>query len=122
MHACCGLSFAALPFTRRRCKVRWSHLVRVTLYGYVLGVPALLLSLAAMPMAVAEMRAGALVEPLAAVAWGALPFMAVAWWAAATSRYLRMPHAWGVGLAVVVIGILTPPAVLAVIGYALSRL
>ena len=45
------------------------------------------------------MPVGSLVVPAASVAWGLLPFMAVAWWCAATSRYLRMPHAWGVGLA-----------------------
>jgi hypothetical protein len=122
MHACCGLSFAALPVTRRRCKVRWSHIARVTLYGYVLALPALLLSVAAAPRALEMMPAGSLVVPAASLAWGLLPFVAVAWWCAATSRYLRMPHAWGVGLSVVVIGALTPPAVIAVIGYALSRL
>jgi hypothetical protein len=121
MHASCGLSFAALPITRRRCKVRWAHIVRVTLYGYVLVVPAVVLSVAAMPMTMAEIPAGALVAPLAAVAWGALPLLAVIWWTAAARRYLRMPHAWGVGLAVTVIGILLPPAIGVLIAAALGR-
>ncbi|MHC4651710.1 MAG: hypothetical protein ACYTGY_04810 [Planctomycetota bacterium] len=104
MHAGCGLTYAALPITRKRCKVRWAHIARVTLYGYVLLVPAVVLSLATSPMTTAGARGGNLLAPLAVAAWGALPALEVAWWATATSRYLRMPHALGVGLAVTVVG------------------
>ena len=112
MHAGCGLTYAALPITRRRCKVRWAHVVRVTLYGYVLVVPAIVLSLVASPMAMNGIPAAALVAPVAVGAWGAIPLMEVAWWTAATSRYLRMPHAWGVGLAVTVVGVLFSAAIM----------
>jgi hypothetical protein len=103
-HACCGMTFAALPITRRRCKVRWAHIVRVTLYGFVLVLPGLAFSLPAVPMTMSRTGAGDLVAFLATAALGAIPFMEVAWWTAATSRYLRMPHAWGVGIAVTVVG------------------
>jgi hypothetical protein len=112
MHAGCGLTFAALPISRRRCKVRWSHIARVTIYGYVLVLPAVALSLAASPMTMSGARGGSFLAPLAVGAWGALPPMEVAWWTAATSRYLRMPHALGVGLAVAVVGALLALAVM----------
>jgi hypothetical protein len=116
MHAGCGLTYAALPITRRRCKVRWSHIVRVTLYGYALFAPAVVLFLAATPTSRAGAAVGGLLAPVASVAWLAIPFMEVAWWTAATSRYLRMPHAWGVGVAVAVVGGLFALAVVGWIG------
>jgi hypothetical protein len=113
MHAGCGLTYAALPITRRRCKVRWAHVVRVTLYGYVVVVPAVALSLVASPLAMRGAGAASFVAPLAVGAWGAIPVMEVLWWTAATARYLRMPHALGVGLAVTVVGILFSLAIMA---------
>jgi hypothetical protein len=113
MHAGCGLTYAALPITRRRCKVRWAHIVRVTLYGSVVVVPAVVLSLVASPLAMRGAGAATFAAPLAVGAWGAIPVMEVLWWSAATSRYLRMPHAWGVGLAVTVVGILLSLAIMA---------
>ncbi len=110
MHACCGLAFAALPITRRRCKVRWSHIVRVTLHGYALFFG---------PFAMAIMAVGAQEVPLpsgipmtlAILTWLLLVPSEVCWWSVATSTYLRMPHAWGVGIAVVMIGALLPLSV-----------
>jgi hypothetical protein len=106
MHAGCALTFAALPVTRRRCKVRWAHIARVACYGLALFVPVLVASLLAFPVAA---RMGLWYSArgwLAGFAWLILPPAEVAWWAAATSRYLRMPHAWAVGFAVVLVGAL----------------
>ncbi|MHC4220479.1 MAG: hypothetical protein ACYSU7_18720, partial [Planctomycetota bacterium] len=86
--------------------------VRVTLYGFVLVLPGLALSLPAVPMMTSGTGAGDLVAFLATAALGAIPFMEVAWWTAGTSRYLRMPHAWGVGIAVTVVGGLASLAVM----------
>jgi hypothetical protein len=116
MHAGCGLTYAALPITRRRCKVRWSHVVRVTLYGYVLVMPAVFLYLVATPPTMSGAGIGSLLAPVAVGAWLAIPPLEVAWWTAATSRYLRMPHAWGVGIAVTLVGGLFALAVVGWIG------
>jgi len=116
MHTGCGLTYAALPITRRRCKVRWSHIVRVTLYGYVLFAPAVILFLVVAPDTVARTALGDLLAPAASLALYATPLLEVAWWTASTSRYLRMPHAWGVGVAVAVVGALFSLAVVGWIG------
>ncbi len=118
MHSCCGLAFAALPVTRRRCKVRWSHIVRVTLHGYALFFG---------PFAMAILAVGALGAPLpsgipmtlAIGTWILLVPWEICWWSVATSTYLRMPHAWGVGIAVVMIGSLVPLTVVGRIWVAL---
>ena len=116
MHTGCGLTYAALPITRRRCKVRWSHIVRVTLYGYVMFAPAAVLLLAATPDMITRLTRGGLLELVASVAWMLTPLVEVAWWTAATSRYLRMPHAWAVGIAVTLVGMLFALAVVGWIG------
>jgi hypothetical protein len=113
MHGCAAIAFAALPVSRRRAKVRFAHVTRVAAYGAALVVaPAVLLAAArwADEAWFGGPSALALIIPQAAatLAWIALPFLDLAWWSVATKRYLRMPHAWGVGLAVVIIGMLAP--------------
>ena len=121
MHLGCTVAYGALPTTRRQCKVRWSHIVRVALYGLVLAVPAVILTLLAVPLVHAGTPGSALVWGTAMGAWFALPVFEFAWWTAASARYLRVPHAWGVGWAVATIGLLlsmaiTSPAWLSVTG------
>jgi hypothetical protein len=115
MHACAAIAFAALPVSRRRAKVRFAHVARVAAYGAALVVmPAVLLA-AALWAGQAWFRGPSvlvlILHAAAAIAWVALPFLELTWWSVATKRYLRMPHAWGVGLAVVLIGALAPPAI-----------
>jgi hypothetical protein len=107
-HLAAGLSFAALPVSRRRARVRTRHVVRVSLYGIGLVVPAL----AAVLFAEATPRSPTLVGDIlwrlfggaAEVLLPAVLPLELAWWTLATSRYLKIPHALGVGLAAVTIG------------------
>ncbi len=118
MHSCCGLAFAALPVTRRRCKVRWSHIVRVTLHGYALFFGPFAMAIMAVGAEEAPLPSG-IPMTLAIGTWILLVPSEICWWSVATSTYLRMPHAWGVGIAVVMIGSLVPLTVVGRIWVAL---
>lgn len=114
MHTCCGMTFAALPISRRLCMVRWMHIVRVTLYGYALLLPAVLLTTVTMTMNDSSAPGAAIVGSLASLAWILILPLQIIWWSVATSRFLKMPHGWGVGVAVVVVGFLLPAVVWAI--------
>jgi hypothetical protein len=100
----CPAGFLALPVSRRRAKVRYAHIHRVTLY-----------SITFMVLPIGGLLAGPVFEEvawnslIAQLLWVAavgavilLPVPLVIWWSCATGRYLKIRHAWGVGLAVVV--------------------
>ncbi|MHC5007070.1 MAG: hypothetical protein ACYTGF_06895 [Planctomycetota bacterium] len=104
----CPAGFLALPVSRRRAKVRYAHIHRVTLYSLTFVV----LPISAMP-AESLIRDVLWQLPAAQPLWGvpvigvyALPLLLVIWWSCATGRYLKIRHAWGVGLAVVVMALL----------------
>ncbi len=115
-HTVCGLAFVTLPMTRRVAKVRASHVVRVTLYGYGLLLPTAVLTTLMLVMNNIAFPGRAVANTLAAVAWLMLPALEVTWWSVATSRYLKMRHPWGIGVAVVIVGLLTQMAVLSLLG------
>jgi hypothetical protein len=104
----CPAGFLALPVSRRRAKVRAAHIHRVTLYSLTL----LLLPVGALvigPLYVRLMGRFGAPDPMpgpVVMAVYSLPLLLVVWWSCATGRYLRMRHAWGVGLAVVIIAVL----------------
>jgi hypothetical protein len=87
------LSFVLMPLSMRKAKVRWAHIIRVTAYS--LFIPLACLWLTAITfLAVGVLAADSLLE-LYASAVRYAPWLAVAlWWQAATSRYLKIPHAW----------------------------
>lgn len=106
----CAMGFAVLPQSRRKAKVKWSHIMRITLYGT--AIPFVLFMLFAMQVLamVILVDAGYLGMNFVGVFIGlyllaVLPWL-VAWWSFATGRYLQMNHPWGVGMAVVVMAIL----------------
>jgi hypothetical protein len=89
-------SLALLPFSLRKAKVRWAHVVRVAAYGMI--IPVLLLAVAGFTLGLAAYTSVATqpTSPLIRI----VPWLAVAlWWHAAISRYMKIPHAWlAVGL------------------------
>jgi hypothetical protein len=107
--AVCGLAFALLPISRRRAQVKWSHIVRATTYGLALFLSAMVMAmlLAGLRFELSA-RSYELLAWLVVGMWLMLPVMLIVWWSTATSRYLRMPHAWLVGVSVVILGLLTP--------------
>jgi len=104
----CALAFACLPISRRRAKVRWAHIARLTVYLYALLMP--LVSVFAVGLVVAQSNL-----PQAEIVSMLLLIVAICWWpllllfwAEAAGSYLRMEHRWAVAISVVVIGILAP--------------
>ena len=119
----CGLAFAALPISRRRAKVRWRHIVRVTAYGLALLAPIAFLGILDMglnsPYWGWTSPMGELATLMLRIASVMLLPMAFLWWLIAVRRYLKMEHAWAVSISVLSIGVLTPLALLAAL-YLLS--
>jgi len=108
IHPCCGLAFLALPVSRRKAKIRWRHIVRIAIYGTVLTIVLANVHTIAVAMT-ATLTSGH------RWVWGAselAPWFfvghSIVWWCVAASRYLRMEHGWGVGIAAVVIGMMLP--------------
>jgi hypothetical protein len=98
----CPLGFILLPISRRVAKVRWRHVLRISLYS---------LLLAAFPLAIdiyAQLR-----EPRSIQSLSIADIMlmlglaaAAAWWGFAIHRYLRMRHAWLVAAYVILFAFL----------------
>ncbi len=106
-HWLCAAGFAALPASRRQAKVRWAHIIRITLYGHAMFAAVLALGMLYQGLLFLELPT--LVQILLFVAQGlvfALLPGEIMWWSFATGRYLKMPHPWGVGFAVVVMALL----------------
>lgn len=105
----CPLGFVLLPESRRVAKVRREHLFRITLY-----------SLAFMAVIMAWITYGLVLGSgyavpsmhIRIVCLLILPLLQWVWWSVATDKYLKIPHAWGVGASVVVIAYLLGPVLL----------
>ncbi|UCD76646.1 MAG: hypothetical protein JSV91_06915 [Phycisphaerales bacterium] len=119
----CGLAFAALPISRRRAKVRWRHVFRVTAYGLALVLPAAFLGILDRglnsPYWATPDSMGEIAIIMNRIASALLPLMVFLWWLIAIRRYLRMEHAWAVSLSVLFIGALAPLALVGML-YLLS--
>jgi hypothetical protein len=86
-------SFVLMPLSLRKAKVRWAHIVRVT--GYSMFIPITYLLLAVVTVVSAAILSSDATLDLVAAAARYVPWLAIAlWWHAATSRYLKIPHAW----------------------------
>lgn len=108
--------FMLLPISRRRAKVRYRHVLRILAYGLAFAMPPLLvLSLGVIQARrqygpfdwAEEWRLPSLLLALAAF---------VVWWSLATSRYLRMPHSWGIGAVLTAIAALVVVLLMALTG------
>lgn len=89
------LGFLLLPMSRRRAKVRWRHIGRVTMYSLFLPIvivyPVSILIVLALTVPGME-RLGWQLNLLLTntVLWMAL----LAWWIFAIRNYLKIPHGW----------------------------
>jgi hypothetical protein len=107
MQIIAAAAFALLPQSRRKCRVRWAHVFRIMLYGLVLCFLPAVAFLLSRQISTLSMK-GLWLSPgwLMMACFLVMPIALVAWWSTASGRYLRMPHAWGIGAAVCVIGYL----------------
>lgn len=109
----CPLGFVLLPESRRAAKIRREHLIRISMYSlaFLLVIMTwIMISLAFgrefdLNYSVLNMRVGI-------VCLFILPLVQLVWWSVATGKYLKIPHAWGVGASVVVIAYLLGPVLL----------
>ena len=113
--AACPLVFLALPISRRRAKVRWGHIVRITCHGgsHIALAAAIILVLGTVRRL--EISPWWAREVLAAIEGPVfiLLFAVVGlWWAAAIRRYLRMEQGWAITAAVVVTAFFAACAIL----------
>ena len=101
LFALCPLAFMALPQSLRKAKVRWQHLVRIALYSWPIIVPPLGLYI--------RNWNGGWNFPWWLPQW-LIPCSLIyvltgliLWWSLAAKYYLKLPHAWGVGISMVVL-------------------
>ncbi|MFB3103995.1 MAG: hypothetical protein ACE1ZA_03620 [Pseudomonadales bacterium] len=96
--------FVLLPMTRRFHRIRWSHLVRITLYGLpYLFIPVLYFLFIhdfSVPGRIAPRPTG-IFSLLCFVVVPALLFL---WWWTALRYYLRIRHAWWTALTLIALG------------------
>jgi hypothetical protein len=107
------VGFIVLPMSRRRARVRWAHLLRVTTYSLVF--PALVLVLAFLAFAAApHLPSWARLSATGAVVGAMLAqvVLLVVWWATAIRHYLRMPNAALVAIVLLVMNALAVAVVL----------
>lgn len=96
-----SLSFITLPISIRKAQVRWSHLLRIQLYSLsLLSVP-----LAAYVVVTLTRLHLPFISRLtfAYLIWLVSFGLFVTWWSLAAKHYLKLPHAWGVGVSMVVL-------------------
>ena len=93
------LTFILLPVSRRRAKVRWAHLFRVT--GYAAFIPSAVISAV---LVVVSLGYAFDNRQATAFGWGhlisryAMIPMLIIWWATAIKRYLHIQHSWAVAV------------------------
>jgi len=92
------LSLVLLPVSRRRAKVRWRHIARVSLYSVFAPWTTLGLTHAAWAASILSGWPRLDEEALIAISGAGTPVLLFCWWWAALRNYLRIPHAFFVTL------------------------
>lgn len=98
------LAFVLLPWSRRRAKVRWAHLLRVGCYGLAV-VPVLVavtFLLVAIGYAVSGLQPASLAAAHLLGRYG-IVLVTVVWWAVAIRCYLYIPRGWVIAPALAVL-------------------
>ncbi len=93
------LTFIFLPISRKRAKVRWGHVLRVTCYSAF--IPSTVICLALLAASVGYLFKGAADTGLGMAQFANRYFMLpmlIIWWAVAIKRYLCIAHGWVVAI------------------------
>jgi hypothetical protein len=114
---CMALAFAALPISRRIAKVRWSHIIRAAFYSLALVVLPVILVVVDYGLGATTFPAARTFGTLTTLCCLAMFPIQLVFWVVVAGQYLRMSHAWAVGISVVIIGLLTPAAIGGLIYY-----
>lgn len=93
------LTFIFLPISRKRAKVRWRHVLRVTCYSAFIPSSVICFALIAASIGYLFKDAAEICFDFSHFAerYFMLP-MLIIWWAVAIKRYLRISHGWVVAI------------------------
>ena len=93
------LTFLLLPVSRRKAKVRWAHLFRITAYAAFIPSAAITAVLVAVSLGYAlDNLQGTAIGWAHLISRVVMIPMLIIWWASAIKRYLRIPHSWAVAV------------------------
>ncbi len=93
------LSFVLLPVSRRRAKVRWGHIARVSAYGFFIPVTAIVGSMLCISIGYAlDPLIDLMLRCAHVLSRYFMPALIIIWWATSIRHYLRMPHSWFVAV------------------------
>ena len=110
----CAVGFLALPQSRRIAKVKWIHVHRICAYStfqYWLLIYTIIL----FGGSEADTEIMSVVRVLLLSLVIGLFVFPILWWSLAASRYLKMRHPWGIGLALCVLAFLCALFLLAIV-------
>lgn len=86
-------SLVLLPISRRKAKVRWGHIGRVVVYSLFIPITIVFICAALVGFGLGSSRqASSYAEWMLWTLQIVPPILIFSWWAAAISRYLRIPH------------------------------
>lgn len=89
------IGFVLLPISRRRAKVRWSHIARVTAYNaFVLSLLGAVCMLCLSAMLTIPKTADIAGQAGSIIIHFVMMPMTIVWWAMAINRYLCIPRGW----------------------------
>ncbi len=109
------IGFVLLPISRRRAKVRWGHIMRITAYGLFIPVTIIILAACVYMIGIAYgPTCAAAIQVMYYISLTVMPLVVI-WWAVAIKRYLRIPHGWAVALLLGAVATLTPVGFLAIL-------
>ncbi|MCZ6835835.1 MAG: hypothetical protein O7G85_08685 [Planctomycetota bacterium] len=119
----CPLGFLALPRSLQKAKVRHSHLFRIWIYSFaLLAAPFFILFVGRFVMQWPMLGFMSPVTRLAMLRYvmfsGSLLWL-VLWWSLACKHFLKLPHAWGVGVSMVVLGYIMGLLVISLVDFML---
>lgn len=117
---CSALTFAALPVSRKRAKVKAIHIVRCGAAA-IAATTSLLPILAVLALVLERFWFLAYAVPVVTVPAAGLGFL-VLWWHRAIRDYLRIPHSFAVAFAIVTVGVLGAPVAMIVLDSALRAI
>ena len=111
------LGFLFLPVSRKRSKVRWRHIARVTVYS--LSIPLVLIYILVVPITL-----GMVVDSLEDLAWFFSFWMIFVglWvallitWVLAIGQYLKIPHGWLIAPTLAILFFLVELIVMTLVG------
>jgi hypothetical protein len=112
-------SLVLLPASRRKAKVGWGHIVRVTVYGMPWAMVVFGICAVCWATAMLWDSSWTLVGPLIQVlSVAGLPALLVVWWAVAIKRYLRMPHGAAIAVLMTILCVLLSGSLVATLAMA----